>query len=353
MINYSDIERVHLEISTRCNASCPLCPRNTAGFDEDLGYPVHSMTLGEAKRIFTPAFLRQLKKILINGNFGDFLMATDGLAIVEYFVSANPRIRIEISSNAGANPKLWPLLGKIPNVTVGFAIDGLSDTHKLYRRNTEWDAVIKNASAFINAGGKAVWRMIRFDHNYHQIDACRQLSKEMGFVDFSLLDDGRDSGPVYSRQGNYLYKIGNDPAFRNTQYPTQIMIWKEWTKPGAEVAQRQEEYKKLTVKDSVDCYAKRNKEIYITATGEVYPCCWLGMYPKLNHQHPWQQDNHQVKDIAKNNNALEQSIEKAINWFNAVEESWNKKAYHEGRLFKCDNQCGVNRQLDHKFLSNF
>ena len=85
---------------------------------------------------------------------------------------------------------------------------------------------------------------------------------------------------------------------------------------------------------------KTNKEIYITATGEVYPCCWLGFYPKLEFQHPWQRDNMFLKDMALNNNALDVSIEQAIAWFNSVEESWNKKAYSEGRLFKCDEYCG-------------
>ena len=64
------------------------------------------------------------------------------------------------------------------------------------------------------------------------------------------------------------------------------------------------------------------------------------MYPKLEHQHPWQQDNHQVKNIVKNNTAKDVGVENAIAWFNQVEESWNKKAYTEGRLFKCDSQCG-------------
>lgn len=339
MINYSDIQSVHLEISTRCNASCPLCPRNTAGFDEELGYPIHSMSLEEAKRIFSPPFLRQLKRILINGNFGDFVTAPDGLAIVKYFVTANPNILIEISTNGGANPKLWPELGKIPNVLVGFAIDGLKDTHSIYRRNTKWETVITNASNYIRAGGKAKWRMIRFDHNYHQIEECKTLSKELGFLDFEILDDGRDSGPVYDRRGNYLYKLGTNPTLENTPYPVTVSVWKTWAKliPIQEV---EKSYSSLETKKSVSCHAKKSKEIYITATGEVYPCCWLGMYPKLEYKHPWQVDNHQIKNIVGDNNALDVGIKDAILWFNAVEESWNKKAYQEGRLFKCDRQCG-------------
>lgn len=339
MIDYSAIQKVHLEISTRCNASCPLCPRNLSGYDDEFGYPLHSMSLQEAKKIFTPAFLRQLKVILINGNFGDFLTAPDALSIVQYFATANPRILIRISTNGGANPKLWPELGKIPNTLIGFALDGLKDTHSLYRRNTSWDVVVSNASNYISAGGRAIWRMVKFDHNFHQIEDCKRLSREMGFFDFELIFDGRDSGPVYDRKGNFLFKLGSDPAFKQIEYPKRIEIWREWSAVKSE-ERRLEEYKSIEPKSAVSCAAKKHQEIYVTATGEVYPCCWLGMYPKLEIKHSWQEDNHQVKKLVKSNNALDVGIENSVKWFNEIEESWNKKTYPEGRLIKCDTYCG-------------
>lgn len=340
MIDYSHIRSVHLEISTRCNAACPLCPRNLSGYDSELGYPIHDMSLEEAQHIFPAAFLQQLTNILINGNFGDFVTARDGLAIVKYFAESNPEIKILISTNASAKPNIWAELGCIPNVTVGFDIDGLEDTHGLYRRNTNWNLVIDNAKKFIAAGGTAVWRMINFSHNRHQIDECRQLSAELGFSRFDLLDDGRDSGPVYDRAGNYAYKLGDDPNFKEVAYPLQIDEWNSWSAPGSQPVNRLEQYKSIPIKQTVDCYSTKNKEIYVTATGEVYPCCWLGFFPKQEYQHTWQQDNMFLKDMVVNNNALDTSVEESIKWFNSVERSWNKKAYTEGRLFKCDEYCG-------------
>ena len=334
------IRSVHLEISTRCNASCPLCPRNLAGFDTDLGYPIHDMSLVEAKQIFTVPFLKQLNKILINGNFGDFVTAQDGLEIVEYFAESNPNLEISISTNASARPNIWSKLGSIRNVVVTFDLDGLTDTHSLYRRNTSWDLVISNAKKFIAAGGVAIWKMIKFDHNLHQIDDCRRLSKELGFAHFNLVDHGRDKGPVYNKKGDFLYRIGNDPWFQEVQYPKRVEIWKEWSDPGALPETRLEQYKIIPVKSKVNCQAKKRSDIYITATGEVYPCCWLGFFPKLEYKHMWQQDNVFLKDMVKDNNALEVGIEQSIAWFNAVEDSWNKKSYSDGRLFKCDEYCG-------------
>jgi len=340
MIDYSHIRSVHLEISTRCNAACPLCPRNLSGHDTELGYPIHDMSLEETQHIFPVIFLQQLTNILINGNFGDFVTARDGLAIVKYFAESNPEIKISISTNASAKPNIWSELGRLSGVSVGFDIDGLADTHNLYRRNTNWNLVIDNAKKFIAAGGTAVWRMIRFSHNQHQIELCRQMSKELGFSRFDLLDDGRDSGPVYDRAGDYLYKLGDDANFKSMEYPSRIEKWHGWSEDGSLPEHRLEQYKTIPIKQTVDCYSKKNKEIYVTATGEVYPCCWLGFYPKQEYQHTWQADNMFLKDMVVNNNALDTSVKESIEWFNAVEDSWNKKAYTEGRLFKCDEYCG-------------
>ena len=83
MYAIQDIEAVHLEISSECNAACPKCPRNLCGYPHNDGYEEHAMTLVEAQRIFSPTFLRQLRKLLINGNFGDIVMNPDALEIVE------------------------------------------------------------------------------------------------------------------------------------------------------------------------------------------------------------------------------------------------------------------------------
>lgn len=343
MVDYHSIRSVHLEISTRCNAACPMCPRNIAGYDMDLGYPIHDMRLEETEQIFQPDFLKQLDRILINGNFGDFVTARDNLKIVEYFSQTNPNIKIEISTNASAKPNMWTALGKIPNVTVGFAIDGLEDLHSRYRRNTDWNLVISNAKKFIEAGGRAKWRMVKFDYNQHQIEQCRQLSKELGFSEFDLVYDGRDHGPVYNRQGQFEYKIGSHAYFDIVSYPAEAVTWKQWADYGADPKNRIKDLMTIPIKTTVDCHSTKFKEIYVTATGEVYPCCWLGMYPKVPYKSAWQENNFQIAQLIDgNNNALEVGIESAINWFNNIEKSWQIENYQSGRLYKCDQICGRN-----------
>lgn len=328
MLNYADIRMVHLEISSRCNAACPDCLRNYRGVDVLDTYPVCDMSLEQAQKIFTVDFLKQLNQININGNYGDFVTARDGVEIVEYFLSVNPQLTIHISTNASARPKIWERLGKL-GITVNFRLDGLANTHKLYRQNTDYEFILDNAGKFIEAGGNAVWAMIKFDHNAPQIDECKQLSKDLGFKQFELVDHGRDIMPVFTPDKKLSHVIGNYTG--STDFNTLYNGYMHY-KVDPELAVREE-----TTNYKIDCWTKKKKEIYISSNGEVYPCCWLGYYPLHSDARP---SNVQLKKIVENNNALDYGIEKSIQWFNAVEASWDKTV-PTGKIYECNRTCGI------------
>jgi MoaA/NifB/PqqE/SkfB family radical SAM enzyme len=328
MIAYQDIRSVHLEISTRCNAACPDCPRNFRGVDIVDTYPLLDMKLDQVQKIFPVEFVQQLKRLLINGNYGDFVTATDGLAIVEYFRANNANLEIEISTNASARPNIWQRLGELRTI-VDFRLDGLADTHALYRQNTDFEFILDNARKFIAAGGTAVWAMIPFDHNRHQIESARKMSQDLGFARFALVDAGRNVMPVFTRDQRLSHVIGDYRG--NTDFDSlydQFNTWK--VDPGGAVRLE-------TANRSIDCYTKREREIYVCANGEVYPCCWLGFYPQHSVQRP---SNLQLQPMIARNNALEYGIEEAIKWFNGIEESWDKTV-PEGKIYGCNETCGI------------
>ena len=321
MYSYSDIRHVHLEISTRCNAACPGCPRNLRGVDIVNDYPLHDMTLEEAQRIFVPDFLQQLNEININGNLGDFVTAQDGLAIVRYFRENNTKLKITISTNASARPGIWTELAKL-NIEVFFCIDGLSTTHELYRRQTKWQMIIDHATSFIAAGGKATWKMILFDHNRHEVEQCRTLSQNLGFREFVLVDHGRSDFPVFDQKKNYLYNIGQPT--HPTEFSELYKIYVDSATNG---------YIEPVETDAIQCKAKKNHSVYITATGEVYPCCWLGFYPRTMSK----MGNSQIIPLLpKNNNATQVGIVNAIQWFNSVQDTWSTDP-----LVDCKINCGI------------
>lgn len=332
MYKFCDIRHVHLEISTLCNAECPWCLRNFWGYPYNSGYPEINLTLEQTKKIFSPEFLNQLTQINISGNFGDLIMNPDTLEIVSYFKSTNPDLSIELSTNAGARPaSFWERLAKLGS-HIHFAIDGLEDTHRLYRQNTLWSTVIKNANVFIQAGGHAIWQMIEFDHNRHQIELCRQMSQDLGFKQFRLIQGERTTGPVFDKRGKCTHVLGNYSGPR--EFPvlfhkkTTDTILLEDILPGKQPL-------------PINCIAKNANSIYISANGEVSPCCWTGIYPQTYGQGQYHQaTNAQLKSIIQKNNALEYPLEECIKWHAEIEKSWSLTTFEQGRLVVCNDACG-------------
>lgn len=329
MISYEKVKSVHLEISTRCNASCPDCLRNFRGVNNVLDtYPVLDMSLEQFKSIFDQEFLTQLNDININGNHGDFVTAQDGLAIVKYIKQINPNIVIRISTNASAKPDIWEELGQL-GVTVNFRIDGLKDTHHLYRINTDYDLILANAKKFISTGGVAIWSMILFDHNKSQINSARLLAKELGFSDFELVNAGRNTFPVFFQNRTLSHTVGNYHGSTDfDKLHQQSLYYKD--SPNYESSIDHTSRK-------IACHSKIHQQIYVSANGEVYPCCWLGFYPKLSDCQP---SNIQIKPMLAYNNALEHGLRKSIEWFDEIEQTWKYASPSQGRVYACNNACG-------------
>jgi len=268
MIAYQDIRDVHLEVSTLCNAACPWCPRTFWGYTYNGGYPEVYMTLGQCQKILQEDFVRQLTSVRINGNFGDIVMNPDGADIVEYLRSANSDLDIQISTNGGARDReFWKRLARA-GVVVNFALDGLEDTHALYRQNISWKTVIKNAGIFIDAGGYAEWQMIRFQHNQHQIDQARDMSQALGFRGFVLIESVRDTAPVFDRHGNLSHTLGDYQG--ETDF--KVMFFR---KQNDEIL-LEDIIKDRAPKNKISCETKQLKSIYIAANGDVSPCCYTG-----------------------------------------------------------------------------
>jgi len=320
--------------------------RNYRGLEFNSGYPLCELSLEDFKHIVTPELLAQLiqdeapvnglvpkifgfRGVEFNGNLGDFASARDAVEIVEYIAEHNVPVRINTNGSL-RNSAWWSRLA-LPGVTVGFAIDGMSDTHKLYRQDTDWHRVIEHAQALINAGGRAVWRFVPFDHNRHQEQECRKMAREIGFFGFENIYDGRDTGPVFTRDGEFSHYIGPTPP-GDRPPPIQALIESHVTWYDAKTYRSHKDVPNL----SMNCIHKQNREIYIAADGSVYPCCFLGFYPHTM-SHP---GNRELAPLVTENNALQYSLEHCLAWFDSVEQAWARSSIAEGRPYQCVNTCG-------------
>lgn len=349
MLRLSDIRHLHVELTTKCNARCPMCMRNYRGMTHNSGYPECELSLTQFQHIVNPSLLAQLiapeplqgsfqpqlhvrRGVTFNGNLGDFASASDAVEIVQYISEHN--VPVYVNTNGSLrNPGWWSQLAR-PNVVVGFALDGLADTHSLYRQDTSWHRIIENARAFISAGGRAWWRFIPFDHNRHQEQACRDLALSMGFENFENIYDGRDNGPVFDRNGQFSHRIGHDTGPTDTVPNIEPLLQNHITWYDAKTIKHPKDTPHLDIR----CVHKTNRELYIAADGSVYPCCFLGFYPHtMNHP-----GNKELREMVHKNNALKHSLEHCIEWFDLVEQSWQQASIAQGRTYQCVVTCNRN-----------
>lgn len=198
MFNFKDINSFQVETSTYCNLACPLCPRHIMG--------TSVLTPGlRQEHIMAPQwkkFLENMEGVVTEDNpcnlvfcgcHGDPCMTPDWEEII--IETAKRPYMIDVETNGSIkSAESWARVGKAiaegekkyPNIekVITFSIDGLEDTNKLYRIGVKHDRVMANAKAYIEAGGRARWKFIVFEHNQHQVEEARQLAKDMGFWEF-------------------------------------------------------------------------------------------------------------------------------------------------------------------------
>jgi MoaA/NifB/PqqE/SkfB family radical SAM enzyme len=279
MYEFHSLQELHLELTERCNAGCPMCGRYQDSGTENVNLASRELSLEDIKSWIPKEFLINLERIRMCGNFGDPAVAKDSLAICEYLRMRNPSIKLSFHSNGGLrDPEWWFKLGRLFNSSddeIYFALDGLEETLPLYRRGVQYERVIKNASASIRAGARCHWVMLVFDHNEHEIDKARELAKSMGFASFRLKATKRFlrsnnqefdwNWPVKEISGETLYSL-SAPKLDSLKNPALIKI-----------ANKSEAAKKVII----NCHTAQRKSLYISAEGLVFPCCWTAaaIYP--------------------------------------------------------------------------
>jgi hypothetical protein len=346
MYRYEDLREIHVELTTRCNARCPQCPRNLSGGVVNPALPIAELALEDVRHMFPTELLRQLRKLYACGNYGDAMVAKDALPIFEHLRRESPTLELGMFTNgSGRGATFWADLAKVVTY-VRFSIDGLEDTNHLYRRGTEWSRIMESALAFIGAGGRAEWDFIVFRHNEHQVDDARALAAKLGFKRFFVkrtsrfFSAGTISGKeVRSRDGQAEYRIDqpDNPGFRN---PVALRL--------ASDARSFADYQAST---SIACKAVNHGRLYVTAEALVFPCCWTGaLYPPGRAV-----GSTQIHGLLSRLPEGERSIDARVRsireivlgpfFQELVPSGWPKRSVKDGRLEPCIRACGAEDTL--------
>lgn len=198
-----------LDISTYCNAACPMCHRNkNNGLQDQDWLPLVQWDINQFKKAFPLTTLRAINKFEFCGTWGDPIMNKDILSMVEY-VTTNSEASVLIHTNGSIRDSSWwwdlGLAGG-EQLCVVFAIDGSTqEMHNKYRRKTNLDKILENMHTLSSTEAKARVRTIVFKHNENHIEEITNLAKEYGAYKHSWFST--DRGPF--KQGG-IFKFLNE-----------------------------------------------------------------------------------------------------------------------------------------------
>ena len=345
MYNYKDIKSIHLEVTQNCQANCPMCDRNMNGKGINPHINLDELSLEDCKKIFTPSFIAQLGTMYMCGNLGDPIVAKDTLEIFKYFRLHNEKMWLSMNTNAGAkNEEWWRQLAEVFGRmgAVIFSVDGLRDTNHLYRQGVVWDNVERNMRAFIDAGGRARWDYLIFEHNQHQVEEAEALAAEWGCEKFMKKKTGRfitqdskkkESHQAVNRKGKQTQELKKpDEKYLNKALSKQDVIINKYGTMDA--------YYDAA---PIVCKVKKENSLFITAEGLALPCCWTaGRMYKWWHKDPKVEQIWNFipdKSVLDARKGLSKVFDSGI--FEDIQNSWSKPSCADGKLKVCSMKCGA------------
>lgn len=291
-----------------------------------------------------------IKKVTYCGNYGDPMVHPKALEIFQKCASYGVTQQKVDTNGAMRNPEWWAKVGSIPGFEVNFAIDGLEDTNHIYRVNTKFDRIMKNAQAFIDAGGIAHWVFIVFDHNQHQVEEARALSKKMGFKRFANKETVRAFSPdkgTKNLEGRAYKKSSKHEATVKTYGLPDI-----------------KEYQPVMLREGyaerpVSCLAQEKSQLFLTCDERIIPCCHvqeffhIKEYDKTRTDKKYQQ--YEIDGFYNKHGMLTDLSEHS---FDEIYESYAEafpylvKEWEDRSLPRCNKKCGSNFRNVSRYTEN-
>lgn len=332
------VNKLQFDLTTYCNASCGGCVRNQEGGPVQPWLEMSHFDVDIWNRMFAEDTRGwAIDELVLNGSWGDAMMHPKIEQMIDTFTHYHPESRISIATNGSIrSTDFWSRFAKVMNWSRGhvvqWAVDGLADTHSLYRRGTDFDKIIENMKAFNDAGGNSKMIVTLFDYNVHQIEDLEQVAKDAGCLDFEL------------RWSHNPHMI-----FRHDENPYEVKMSKEI----AEYQKRINDYTTAVTTRDEDrfdsmfdddfqhkskCPWYNNSMVQITPWATVIPCCHIGSIYH-NKKAGILTDPETWPNITSTNNLNNYPLGEILRnkWFNkALPDGLNR-----GGWSICKQQCGV------------
>lgn len=308
----STVSILQFDITSYCNAACPGCARNVQGWRLAPGVKLQHFDVTLFERIITQD-IKVCRELIFNGNLGDPCMHPELIKFINIYSKFHPYGYFNMHTNGGARSTKWweDLATSLKNINhkVTFSIDGLEDTNHLYRRNVNFKKLMSNLKAFIQSGGNAIWTMTLFDHNFHQLEECKKLAKEIGCVGFIARKSFDSIDQVITDTEQYTITVDS----KLKELETTVYFHKN---PSSSMMGSLH-------KNNSNCPWYNDESIQIDAFHNVWPCCNINSsYPNHLTQNDFSMSN-LVKTYGQFNNLKYNTLKEILShkWFtNVIEE---------------------------------
>jgi MoaA/NifB/PqqE/SkfB family radical SAM enzyme len=337
----SNPKKLQLEISSMCNALCLGCVRtDTFNFNQSKPFisKKNIVEVSTIVKLLSSTSMSTVETLEFCGTIDEPLMHPDFFEILESAFDINPNYKIIIHTNASIrSTKDWTRLATILNKfttphRVNFSIDGIGKTHEFYRQFTNYEKILENAQAFIDAGGNAVWQFLIFPWNKHQVDEASKISEQMKFNGFITRIDRSVVTGIGEEQIRKLKNENNITVIHGVSLNDLLLSYTEINPV------------------EISCETQKENQYFISYDSRLWPCCFI-------HNGFFQVNNTKINFLKQRlfdnygedfNDMTVKTIEEIVNsdfFKNDLVESWSNDVSTGpcGKITRCAETCNVEK----------
>lgn len=318
----------HIEISSKCPLKCPRCTR--VEVPETLSN--RELSLEFFKSNFTPEFIQDhVEKITFCGDDGDPIYASSLFDVISYIKSIKPVTIVLVTNGSYRKQEWWEKLGSLltSDDQVHFSLDGWDQaSNEKYRIGSNWVSIMvgiktlrKSSDVFMT------WAAIGFSFNETQIDLMRSSAKSLGFDDFQLTKSTKFGKmyPLYLTNGSDVLQPSDSLLSNTVRFERVIenLSGRQFDDKRHLGFKRFDELSPIN--NTLPLCFVGGKGLYISAKGQLFPCCWVAN--RFKHNQEW---NNLAIDLNKT----------PLKY--AVDHRFWSTAFMKFRWMECKDKCNTN-----------
>lgn len=243
------LQGIHIETTNMCTLKCPRCSRTEFIKQFPTRWANTSLNLEHLKQFIDIDLTG--KDIYLCSSYGDTIYYNQLFELVDYFKKAGANITIS-TNGSHRTRSWWEQLNQLldHNDEIIFGIDGLPSNFTQYRINADWDSIATGIEVLRTGSVRLTWQYILFSFNENNVDEAKQLSVDMGFHKFILMDSDRwDNGT-------------------------------EWLTPNAGIVHEKSvskiQWRDKSANIEIDPRCKKDNNMhFIFSSGYYTPCCYM------------------------------------------------------------------------------